>query len=225
MIKKLTKEDVENLNDVNWEGIIVVCPKNFEYGAELYIYSLYIDYSNKREYRIINLGQEDSSGFTTWSSFSVGAFCRSYDDFDWYQFNTMTEFFKWYLAREGYKVERPESKVEISTYEKVDKKQKYKNLEEINKELTYWEIYNDSGTDSKLKELIEESYPQFKEQRKRAKTPIQEELKKKITRKEKYRDILEYIERRIQLHLAIGTNQVDEKFRNLEDWLNEEVQE
>ena len=94
---------------------------------------------------------------------------------------------------------------------------KYKNLEEINRELTYWEIYNEPETNSKLKEDIEKEYPQFKEQYKAT--------KKKVTRKEKYRDILEYIERRIQLHLAIGTNQVDEKFRNLEDWLNEEVQE
>lgn len=87
-------------------------------------------------------------------------------------------------------------------------------LHDINKEMVYWDLYNNPETDEKLKRLIEEEWPEFKERTPQyyvrtigeddkpewVRLMSQDEIREKInpgwnTRRSKYSDIIELIEK------------------------------
>ena len=87
-------------------------------------------------------------------------------------------------------------------------------LHDINNEMVYWNLYNNPETDEKLKRLIEEEWPEFKERPPQnyvrtigeegkpewVRLMSQEEIREKInpgwkTRRSKYSDIIELIEK------------------------------
>lgn len=129
-------------------------------------------------------------------------------------------------------------------------KDKPEELNKINGESIYWDIYCENETTPEMREKIENIYPEFKEQyAKSIKQYDGEELKlyspKEIsdkinpgwnTRKNKYSDILEYIEMRLDLmqasnNLSESSNYqeqqkyqyiIEQKQKKIDKWLNEE---
>lgn len=235
---KITEQDLDNLQ---FDGIIVGVPiiENIKEGQHDDI-SFIVEcnyYTNgKHGYPEPGNGCNNSSFYHVcyntdslenglWmnatSRFTIDHIFR-FDSYNYYKFENMTEFCKWYLNREGYKCERPETKVTKNTYVKVDKewiqekcgtntppttvpehpskgnkkklfseteeqkiakitetclkdlirdelkeqvqKDKLKELNKINGENVYWDIYCEKDTTPEMREKIEEIYPYFKEQ-------------------------------------------------------------
>ena len=102
---KLTKKDIKNF-EYDWSGIIVAIPKNnLYYDSELYMYGKYINHNNQVEWHRMDYNKEDSDMFSTCQLDSFKHVFSQFDKFDWYQFNDMRDFCKWYLTDYGYNVE------------------------------------------------------------------------------------------------------------------------
>ena len=136
-MRKLSKED---LQDLQFDGIIVGVPiiENIKEGQHDDI-SFIVEcnyYTNgKHGYKEPGYGCDNSSFYHVaynmsclpnglWmnatSRFTIEHSFR-FDSYDYYKFENMIEFCKWYLNGEGYKCERPQTKATKNTYVKVDK--------------------------------------------------------------------------------------------------------
>ena len=250
-MRKIKKEDLETLK---FDGIIVSVPRDIEEGQHNDI-SFIVEcnyYTNgKHGYEEPGAGADESSfyhichntsnlPFGLWmnatSRFTIEHIFR-FDSYDYYKFDSLTEFCIWYLQRNKYEVwipsgdlkgkvkeikPRKETTAEINTYKKVNKewihekcgtntpptsvpehpskgnkkklfseaeeqkiakitetclkdlikdelkeqiqKDKFKELNKINGESIYWDIYCEKETTPEMREKIENIYPEFKEQ-------------------------------------------------------------
>lgn len=123
----------------------------------------------------------------------------------------------------------------------MDREEARKELQEIDTELIYWEIYNDLNCNTKMMKLIEEKYPHFLEWKAKGYpkegTKVRElrqehtckcNCHKKQKRKDKYKDIIEYIKLYTQAYYKyMQPNTTVEEMKPLNDtldkWLEEEV--
>lgn len=138
-MKKLVKED---LQDLKFDGIIVGVPiiENIKEGQHDDI-SFIVEcnyYTNgKHGYKEPGCGCDNSSFYHVaynmsclpnglWmnatSRFTIEHSFR-FDSYNYYKFNDMTEFCKWYLQRLGYTCNRPETTVTQKTYKKISPEQ------------------------------------------------------------------------------------------------------
>ena len=120
-MKKIAKENIKDI-ELNWDGLLVSVPKNGKaifYDSDFYMYSKYINHFNKTEYHRFDYNKEDSDLFATCKISSLADVIEDFDNFNWYQFRSMTDFCKWYLEDREFTVERKETTAKLSTYEKV----------------------------------------------------------------------------------------------------------
>ena len=115
--------------------------------------------------------------------------------YDYYKFDDMKEFCTWYLQSIKEEKDWIHEKCNTNTAPKDvpkqpsvgNKNKKYSELDERNTELVYYDIYLDHLTSKDLKKKIEEKYPHFKKEHVCA-------CQQKKKRKEKYKDIILYID-------------------------------
>lgn len=311
---KITKDNYKSLEH-EWYGLVVAIPLIPDYDSDMYLYSKYINHNNEEEYHRVDWNKENSSAFSTCQLVRFNEVFHNFENFKWFHFQSLDEFFTWCVKGMGYKIERPETKVEEEqiypkvehkefevedgstiSYDKIvyDKKELLQDLQqdfayhnkkpmsidtwnnnqdkewihekcgtnpvpnitpqerphlnkeeateefhEINKEMIYWEIYNDPNTDDKIKTLIEESYPQFKEQfyETLAEETSNNKIEKKVTRRQLLHDVIYYINERdtldkirksvVHANTPWGKDSLNDIFKRkqtkLNKWLDEEV--
>lgn len=181
---KITFKNDEELDDflVDYEGILVAVPKEpFEYSpADLYILGKCWE-NEKIIYNLIGYNEEDGClrGLSS-SNISKGKLQACwFFNYDLYKFDSLPEFCTWYLTQAGYTVTKNKAEATTETY--IKKEQAREELHELNKELVYKDIH-DTTTDKVLQKEIENVYPYITK-------PV-----KKITRREKYEDIIKIID-------------------------------
>ena len=99
---------IDELKDFeyNWNGLLVSEPKNpVQYDSAFYIYGKYINHNNEIEYHRIDLYKEDSDLFSTFKLVNYRDVIRHKDKFEWYQFDDLKDFCRWYNPYEENKTE------------------------------------------------------------------------------------------------------------------------
>lgn len=236
--------DKKDLDKLDFKGIIVSVPKkDFEGDAHEFAFEIEDAYSTTGKHGYPEEGHNPSessffsvcydmdylpdglffnrtSGFTLEHQFSC-------DTCDYYKFDNMVEFCKWYLQKNGYTCTRPETTVTKNTYIKKEALEDIKTTSLPDEILEKFKPKPVTGLD--ISDVDIYSY---------------DELRKKINpdykkRKNRLGDVIEYVERRLlaekTLHDLNSKNIVDaevykalnkdyfQKIKELEEWLDEEV--
>lgn len=319
-MKRIAEKDLDNLK---FNGIIVSVPKNIKDGQHDDIaFVLECNYftNGKHGYKEPGEGDCTSSFYNICYNMDclpnglwMNATCRftiehsfKFDSYDYYKFESMTDFCVWYLRRQTTDKEdknwiqekcgtnTPPTSVpektfvgnkkkddvyetinklhiseseKISLYQQIKQREKHSDyimklhneiandvlrneLHDINKVMIYWDLYNNPETDEKLRKLIEEEWPEFKERPPEhyvrtigedgkpecTRLMSKDEIREKInpgwnTRREKLKDVIEYLHKYEHVcdlrdkvrNGSIPRIEYTQTIADLEDWLDEEI--
>ena len=230
-MKEITKQNYKTLSQYNMEGILVCVPKIDLYAnADFYIYGLQINKDNEYEFPMIAYNKEDGciNGFSA-TILNIDQFELIFKDFDiyrFYLFDNMLDFCTWYVEQD--KQQKQMIKETVQEWDTIEQNIK-KSLNTENSNL-YGTMESDwipergkRHVESSVEELPQDKViPQFK----------------KLTRREKYQDVLklfmyqyELMELQATLDMAEGywdkqeaQDTLKQKQKEFENWLDEVIE-
>jgi len=216
-MREIIKDNYKML-EYNWGGIIVAYPKiNLFFNADFYFIKQQINYeTNERTYYYSGVNQEDevSEIAPDWKKQDFESCFKDWENLKYYQFENMEDFCNWYIHKDD--------KLKESI------KQFLKDTDDFYAETEEWTTEK-CGTNTPPKVI--------------PKTPSVGNKKKENnsthnTNKEKYKDIIQYIETRLSMFSTVEVaktekdyykkqlylHMIEQRQAEIDKWLNEEVQ-